>query len=193
MFNIFEYPFVGIGLAVTAMVALWIFDAIRPEKKRKWHFAVPFVIAALAFAIAYFVQTDKEKIFGTVNKGIKAFEEQRIEPIKEIVADDYTDIANTSKEMLMAYCEGLFQTAAVEKITLFSRQIEIDGNKATFTMEGLLKFTEQSEMAKMGKAFLIVKARLHFRKTSQRKWLIYSCEILELDRKPVNWGEIKGE
>ncbi|MCX5632888.1 MAG: hypothetical protein NTW93_04330 [Phycisphaerae bacterium] len=190
MFNIFEYPFVGIGLAVVSMFALWVFGAVRPDKKRKWHFAVPFVIAALAFAIAYFVQTDKEKVLGAVNKGIKAFEKQKIEPIKEITADNYTDIANTSKEMLIAYCQGLFQTAAVEKITLFSRRIEIDGDKATFMMEGLLKFTEQSEMAKMGKPFLIVKARLHFKKTPQKKWLINSSEILELDRKPVNWGQL---
>ncbi|MGB8225841.1 MAG: hypothetical protein WCE45_03085 [Sedimentisphaerales bacterium] len=191
MFNIFEYPFVGIGLAVVVMVGLWIFDAIRPDKKRKWHFAVPFVIAALAFAISYFVQTDKEKIFGAVNKGVKAFEQQKIEPIKEIVADDYADLHHSSKDLIVAYCQALFQTATVEKISIFSRQIEIQGDKATFTVEGLVKFTEKSEMAKMGKPFLIVKARLHFKKTPQKKWLINSSEILELDRQAVNWGQLR--
>jgi len=198
MFNIFEYPFVGIGLAVIVMTGLWIFDALRPDKKRKWHFAVPFVIAALAFAISYFVQTDKEKIFGAVNKGIKAFEQQKIEPIKEIVADDYTDPYHSSKDLIVAYCQALFQTATVEKISIFNRQIEMDStsspqvndDKAVFTTEGLVKFTEQSEIAKMGKPFLIVKARLHFKKTPQKKWLINSSEILELDRKPVNWGQL---
>jgi hypothetical protein len=199
MFNIFEYPFVGIGLAVIVMIGLWIFDAIQPDKKRKWHFAVPFVIAASAFAISYFVQTDKEKIFGAVDKGIKAFEQQKVEPIKEIVADDYADPYHSSKDLIVAYCQAIFQTATVEKISIFNRQIEMDStsspqvknDKATFTTEGLVKFTEESEMAKMGKPFLIVKARFHFKKTPQKKWLINNSEILELDRKPVNWGEIR--
>jgi hypothetical protein len=201
MFNIFEYPFVGIGLAVIVMVARWIFDAIRPDKKRKWHFAVPFVIAVSAFAIAHFVETDKEKVRRAISKGIKAFEQQKIEPIREIIADDYRDPYHSSKDFIVAYCQALFQTATVEKISIFNRQIEMDStgspqvndDKATFTTEGLVKFTEESEMAKMSKPFLIVKARFHLIKTLQKKWLINSSEILELDRKPVNWGEIKGE
>ncbi len=192
MWNIFEYPFVGIGLAIASMIGLWIFGAFWPDKKRKWHFAVPFVIAILAFAIAFFVQTDREKILGAVNKGIKAFEEQNIEPIKEIIADDYSDAAHSSKELILAYCEALFRTAMVEKVTMYSREIKIDGSSATFTTEAFVKFAQDSEVAKMGKAFLIVKTRLYFKKTPAKKWLINSSEILELDRKAVNWGEMRG-
>jgi len=218
MWNVFEYPFVGIGLAIFSMIALWIFGAFWPDKKRKWHFAIPFVIIGLSFAIAYFVQTDKEKIQNAVNKGIKAFQTQNIEPIKEIIADDYTDTAHSSKELIIAYCQALFQTATVEKITIYSRQIEIgsahstsshpsslrdfggqagqagspqvEDSKAAFTMEALVKFTENSQMAQMGKPLLLVKARFNFGKTPQKRWLINSCEILELDRNPVNWNQM---
>jgi len=193
MLNIFEYPFVGIGLAVVSMIALWIFGAFFPQKRRRWHFAVPFVIAILAFAVAFFVQTDREKILSAVSKGIKAFELQNIEPISRIIADDYSDAAHSSKELILAYCQALFQTATVEKVTTFSRNTEIKGVKAVFTTEALVKFTENSEIARMGKAFLIVKARFYFKKTQPQadKWLINSSEILELDRNPVSWNQLR--
>jgi hypothetical protein len=201
MWNIFEYPFVGIGLAIVSMFGLWIFGAFWPDKKRKWHFTIPFVIAILAFAIAYLVQTDKEKITAAVNKGIKAFQTQDIQPIKEIIADDYSDTAHSSKAFIIAYCQALFQTATVEKITLYSRQLNIENNSATFTTEGLVKFTESSQIARMGKPLLLVKTRLNFKKTQDKnrasasfaptRWLINSSEILELDRNPVNWNQLR--
>ncbi|MFA6186667.1 MAG: hypothetical protein WC770_05580 [Phycisphaerae bacterium] len=190
MLNVFEYPFVGIGIAFLSMIALWLYRALRPDKKRKWHFAVPFIIIALAFGLCFLVQTDKEKILAAFNTGIKSFQQRNIEPIREIIADDYSDAAHGSKALIVAYCQAMFEVAPVEKVTTFSRQIEIEQTTATFTMESMVKFTEESEIAKMGKAFLIIKARLHFKKTPEKKWLIVSSEILELDRKPVNWNQL---
>ncbi len=192
MWNIFEYPFVGIGIAVIVLAGLWVYGIFRPNKKRKWHPLIPIGIVVLAVAVSYFVQTDKGKILGAVNKGIKAFEEQKIELIKEIIADDYSDSQHSSKEYIVAYCQGLFETAATEKITFLSQQIQIENNRATFTLEAMIQFAEQSHAAQMGKSFLIVKARLSFEKTADERWLINGSEILELDRKQVNWGQIRG-
>jgi hypothetical protein len=201
MWNIFEYPFVGIGAAIFSMIALWILGAFWPEKKRKWHFAIPFVIMGLAFAIAYLVQTDKEKIQSAVNKGIKAFETQNIQLIREIIADDYRDTRHSSKELIVAHCQELFETATVDKITINSSQLEINDSNATFTMEVLVKFTENSRPAQMGKPMLFVKTRVKFEKTQDKnptsprlrrtRWLIVNSEILELDRNPVNWNYIR--
>ena len=141
--------------------------------------------------LCFLVQTDKEKILAAFNTGIKSFQEQNVEPIREIIADDYSDAAHGSKELIVAYCQAMFQVAPVEKVTTFSRQTQIERTTATFTIESMVKFTEQSEIAKMGKAFLIVKTRLYFKKTPEKKWLITGSEILELDKKPVNWNQIK--
>jgi hypothetical protein len=192
MWNIFEYPFVGIGIAVVVMAGLWVYGMFRPDKKHWWHPFIPILIIIAAFAVAYFVQTDNEKILYTINKGIKAFEEQKIEPIREIIADDYSDQFHSSKELIVAYCQGLFETAAVEKLSFLNRETIIEDGKAAFTMEALVKFAEQSQIAQMGKGFMIVKARFHFKKMPDKKWLINSSEILELDRKQINWSEMKG-
>jgi hypothetical protein len=189
-FNVFEYPFVGIGIAFLSMIALWLYRSLRPDKKRKWHFAVPYIIIAIASMLCFLVQTDKEKIYAAFNTGIKSFQQQNVEPIRQIIADEYSDAAHGSKELIVAYCQAMFQVTPVEKVTTLSRQIQIEQTTAVFTMESVVKFTEQSELAKMGKAFLVVKARLYFKKTPEKKWLITGSEILELDRKPVSWNQL---
>jgi hypothetical protein len=190
MWNVFEYPFTGIAVAVVVTAGLVLFGLFKPEKKRRWHPLIPLVIVVLAFAVSHFVQTDKEKIRGAINKGIRAFEELRIEPIREVIADDYSDPFHSSKEYIVAYCQAIMQSAMVDKVTFLSDETIIEGNKATFAAEMVVKFTEESEVSKMGTPFLIIKARFHFEKTADKKWLINSCEVLELDRKAVNWGEL---
>jgi len=190
MWNVYDYPFTGIGIAILVMVGLWIFRAVRPNKKKWWQLAIPILIVIAAAAVSYFVQTDKEKILGTINKGIKAFKEQKIELIKGIISDDYGDSKHSSKTYIVAYCQGLFETAAVEKVTFLSQQMQIENDKAVFTLEAMVKFAEQSRVAQMGKSFLIVKARIHFKKTIDKKWQINNTEILELDRKAINWGQV---
>lgn len=189
MWNIFEYPFTGIVIAIVLMAVMKLLGVSKPGRK---HWFVPVVIIAASFAVAFFVQTDKEKILNTINIGIKAFEERKIEPIEAIIADDYSDPAHSSKEYIIAYCRALFQTAMIDSVTFINRKTEIENNKATFMTEALVNFAEDSEIAKMGKQLLIVKARFYFERMPGKKWLINSTEILELDRKAVNWGQIRG-
>jgi hypothetical protein len=191
MWNVFEYPFTGIAVAAASLLAIWLFNILKPDKKRRWYILIPIGIIALSFAVSYFVQTDKEKILAAVNKGIKAFKERQIEPIREIIADDYFDAVHNSKEYIIAYCQALFQMAMVDRVTFLSRKTEIENDRAVFTTEALVSFAEESEIAKMGKPFLIVKARFYFVKTPDKGWLINSSEILELDRKSVNWTQLR--
>ncbi|MEN6387067.1 MAG: hypothetical protein ABFD79_17950 [Phycisphaerales bacterium] len=190
MWNPFEFPFVGIGIGLFAFIVIWIFRVCCPEKKRRWHYLIPLSIYIAAFGVSYFVQTDNEKILGAINKGIKAFQKKQIQPIEEIIADNYSDSQHSSKAYIVAYCQGLFETAEVDKVTFFSRKTEIQGNKATFLFEAMVKFAEKSHIAQMGKPFIIVKAKLYYEKTPDRKWLINSSEILELDRNPIDWKQI---
>ncbi|HAL44790.1 MAG TPA: hypothetical protein DCP47_02575 [Phycisphaerales bacterium] len=190
MWNLFEYPFVGIGIGLITFIGFWIFRVVWPSKKRRWQYFVPLAIYIAAFAVAYFVQTDNEKITATINKGISAFQKNQIEPIREIISDDYSDSLHSSKEIIVAYCQALFQTITVDKVTFLSKKSEIKNNRAMLTIEAMVKFAEQSQIAQMGKPFLIVKGRFSFVKTADKKWVINSSEILELDRQPIDWDQI---
>lgn len=190
MWNVFEFPFVGIGIGLIVFVGFWIFRVVCPSRKRRWHYFVPLAIYIAAFAVAYLVQTDNEKILAVVNRGIRAFQKMDIQPIKEIIADDYADSLHSSKTYIVAYCQGFFETAMVEKVTFLSRRTDIQAAKAVMTFEASVKFAEQSHIAQMGKSFLFIKAKLYFEKTADKRWLINSSEILEIDRTPIDWKQI---
>jgi len=190
LWNPLEFPFVGIGIGLLVFIGFWIFRVICPDKKRRWHYFVPLAIYIAAFAVSYVVETDNEKILGTVNKGIKAFQQRNVTMIEEIMADNYSDSLHSSKAYIVAYCQGLFETAMVDKVTFLSRKTDIQNSKAIMMLEVSVKFAEQSHIAQMGKSFLFVKAKLYFEKTTDKRWLINSSEILELDRNPIDWSKI---
>jgi hypothetical protein len=186
----FEFPFLGIAIGLTVFVGFWIFRVVCPDKKRRWNYFIPLAIYIAAFAVSYFVETDNEKILGTVNKGIKAFQQRNVTMIEEIMAENYSDSLHSSKTYIVAYCQGLFETAMVDKVTFLSRKTDIQNGKAIMTLEASVKFAENSHIAQMGKSFLFVKAKLYFEKTTDKRWLINSSEILELDRNPIDWSKI---
>jgi len=191
MLNPVEQPFMLLAAAVISLPVLWLVRVFLPDKHRLWQTVIPLILVLLAFGLDFFVATDREKIADCIHTGIEAFKAKDITPIKEIIAADYSDSAHVSRELIIAYCQALFEIAPVKKVTLQSTNTQIDPPKATFTTEAVVRFAEESEPARPGKPFLIIKARLYLRKNPEKKWLIYSSEIFELDRQPINWNQIK--
>ena len=191
MFNVFQQPWTLIVAGTICLLVMLILRSLFIDKRRWWQLALPVIIVALAFGLDLIVKTDYEKIIIALNGAVDSFEAQQISPIEEVIADDYTDLVNGSKDIILAYCEGLFHFAEIRKISTWSKEITIEKRKAKFTTEVVVHFAEESEIAKMGKSIMIVKGRLFLRKTDDKKWLIYSSELLELDRKSVNWHQIK--
>ena len=190
MFDVFGNPYLGLVVAVISMVGIWLFKILRPEKARWWQSFIPVMIFVLALGVDYFVKTDAEKIRAAISDGIKAFKQQKIEPIEQMIADDYSDDARSGKQLILAYCKALFVVTPVEKVTMLSKAVNVEGSKGDFTSKAAVKFAKQSEIAQAGKEYMLVKFRVYFRKTPDGKWLIYSTDILEIDQKPVNWKQI---
>lgn len=191
MFNVFQQPWLLIFTATICLLGVLIFRAVFVDKKRFWQLALPFVIVGLALGLDFIVKTDYEKISTALNGAVDSFEAKLIEPIEQVIADDYADAINGSKISILAYCEGLFHVAPVKKISTLSKEIIIEERKAEFTAEVIVRFLDESDIAKMGKPFLLVKGRLFLRKTDDKKWLVYSSQLLELDRKSITWQQIK--
>lgn len=191
MFNVFESPLLLSLTAVVSVIVIWVMRVARPDKIGWRYSMIPILIMAAAFSLDFFVKTDREKINSALNIAIKAFTLKQIEPISEIVAADYSDPANSSKMMILAYCKALFEIAPVEKISLLSKNLKINGSKAVLTSDAMVKFAPESEITKMGQSLMLVKFRLYFRKTAQKQWLVHSSNILEIDRKAVNWGQVR--
>ena len=191
MFNIFQQPWTLIVAGTVSLLVVLILRAVFVDKRRPWQLALPFIIVGLAFGLDFAVKTDYEKINAAMYSAFDGFENQQAGVIEEIISNDYSDPVHNSKALILAYCEGLFQVAPVRKISILNKEITIKGARAVFTAEVVVHFTDESEFAKMGKTFLFVKGRIFLEKTDDGKWLVYSCELLELDRKSVTWRQIK--
>ena len=191
MFNIFQQPWTIIVAGTVCLLVVLIYRVVFVDKRHWWQLALPFAIVGLALGLDFIVKTDYEKIDAVLYRAVDGFEARKISPIEKVIADDYTDPANGSKALVLTYCEGLFHFAAVKKISTLSKKIIIEKQRAKFTAEVIVRFDNESEIAKMGKPFLFVKGRLFLRKTDDKKWLVYSSELLELDRKSVTWQQIK--
>lgn len=191
MFNIFQQPWTLIIAGTVCLLVVLIFRAIFADKRRPWQLAMPFIIIALALGLDFAVKTDYEKINAVLYSAFNGFETQQAGVIDEVISDDYADAVHGSKGLILAYCRELFKVVPIKKISILSKEITIDESRAVLTAEVVVHFADESEFAKMGKTFLLVKGRLFLEKTNGKKWLVYSSKLLELDRKSVTWQRIK--
>jgi len=189
--NIFENPFLLLIVAFAVTISVWVLRILRPEKSTWRQSLIPLSIVVIAFGLDYLFKTDNEKIQNAVKTSKKAFVAQQIGPITEVISEDYSDAAHSSKTLILAYCQALFEVAPVKKVSMLSKNVNIQGQTADFTAEAVIRFDEKSEIAQMGKSVMLVKFRLHFKKTPDKSWLVNSSDILEIDRKPLNWSYIK--
>jgi len=191
MFNIFEKPWTLIGIAVLVLLGLLQFRSIFTEKRRWWQWLVPALLAVAAFGLDFFVKTDLEKIRAVIKTGIKAVEQENYDTIEAIIADNYSDSYHNTKTDLMAHCRKELSRSSVEKNKKANLLIEISGRQAAAVLTVWTRFNKDSYIAQNYKQFFLIKVNLYLQKQFDKTWLINRAELLELDRQPVNWRQIR--
>jgi len=192
MFNIFEQPWTFVGAAVLVLFGMLTFRSMFPEKRRWWQLLVPALVVVAAFGLDLLVQTDLEKINAVINKGIKAVEQEDCYAIDEILSDNYSDSYHSTKEHLLDHCRKELARSLIEKHKKSGLLIEnISGPNAAAVLFTLATFDKNSYVSENYKSFILIKARLYLQKQSDKSWLISRVEVLELDRQPVSWSQIR--
>jgi hypothetical protein len=191
MFNFFEQPWTLVGVAILVLFGVLTFRSIFEEKRRWWQLTLPALLAVLAFGLDFLVQTDLEKINVVIKKGIKAVENENCNDIAQIIADDYSDSHHKTKYDLILHCSKELSQPVVQKCKRTSLLVETSSTTANATLAALLRFEKDSYIYQNFKPFLFVKLQLNLQKQRDTKWLINRAEILELDRQPINWGDIR--
>ena len=191
MFNIFEQPWTLLVVAVLILPVLLMFRRIFPEKRYWWQLLLPPFLAVAAFGLDLLVQTDLEKINEVINTGIKAVEEENSAAIEVIISENYRDSYHNTKVDLMHYCRLMLSQPLVEKNKKLALAIEISPPTATATLTVLIAFDEQSYVYRDFKQFIPIKIELHLQKEPDKSWLINRSEILEIDRQPVKWKDVR--
>ena len=153
---------------------------------------LPILVALTGLGFDYFVQTDNEKIRTVVRKISKAAEKEDPNSIIPLISDDYRDSHHHSKNRLMKLLKWRLEPPLIRKNISRVSSLEFTSQTtaaAVFTTR--IIFDEKSPIYQNYKATALLKMQLYLHKTSDNKWLINQIEILEIDRIPANWEDIK--
>lgn len=191
MSDIFEQPWTLLIAAILALLVMLMLRRIFPEKRRWWQLALPVFLAVAAFGLDWLVQTDLEKINAVINKGVKAVEEEDCLSIKAIISDNYSDSYHNTKDDLIYHCRSLLSEPLVEKNKKRALVIKESTPKATVTLTVLTHFDKESYVYQNFKSSLLTKIKLDLQKERDKRWLINRVEVLEIDRQPVSWKDIR--
>jgi len=191
MFNIFEHPWGLLTLAVVTLLILLMFHRIFPEKRHWWQWLLPAFLIAAAFGVDALVQTDLEKINAVISTAVKAVEEENPDAVEPIISNNYHDSYHNAKEDLMYYCRSLLSEPLVDKSIKRIVSIDISPPEATAVFTVRIVFDKRSYVYRDFKRLMLAKIELHLRKEQDKSWLINRAEILELDRRPANWRDVR--
>ncbi len=191
MFSFFEQPWTLLGVAVLFLFGILTFRSVWPEKKRWWQLLIPFAIAAAGFGTDFLVKTDLEKIKYVLQTGIRAVEQQNADAIEKIIANNYHDSYHDTKNALMAHCRSELSQPQVEKCKKVAVLIKISAPDAKVILTVLLRFDKNSRIYQNYKPSMFVKTELSLQKQSDNRWLINRIEILEIDKQPISWRQIR--
>ena len=191
MSDVFEQPWTLLGLAIVVFIALWIFRAVCPSKKHWWQWLLPTFLALAAFGLDVLVQTDLEKINSVIRTAVKAVEEENPDAIETIISANYHDSHHNTKRSLMKHCRARLVKPLVKKNIKRIVAIDISSPKATAIFTVRIVFDEQSSIAQNYSPLMFIKIKAELQKEQGNKWLINRVEILEIDRQPANWKDIR--
>ncbi|MBN2456088.1 MAG: hypothetical protein JXB29_06065 [Sedimentisphaerales bacterium] len=189
MWNIFEQPWGLLLLSFISFLVVLILQSMWPEVFRGWFWLISACLAIAAFGLDIFVKTDNEQIVGIIKAGMEAVERQDSDFIETIISDEYEDSYHNSKDYLMLYCRALLSKPLVEKNRKLNLSVEISPPQATATLAALTRFDEKSDIFAY-KQFMLTKTKFNFYKYGDN-WLIRRAEVLEIDRHPVSWEDVK--
>jgi hypothetical protein len=191
MFDLFEQPWTLLGAAILVLFGMLTFRSVFPEKRCWWQLALPFIVAASAFATDLLVQTDHEKIQALLKKGMKAVEQKNLDALAAIISADYYDSFHNSKQDLMAHIWKELERSGVQKVKKNSALIQVSPLQANATIIVVVRFEKDSYIAQNYKPWLLIKMRINLQKQPDRNWLINRAEVLEVDKQPVHWRQAR--
>ncbi|MHC4570768.1 MAG: hypothetical protein ACYS0C_01650 [Planctomycetota bacterium] len=191
MFNIFEHPWGLITVAIISLPVLLMVRRIFPEKRHWWQLALPALLALAAFGFDFLVETDLEKIKAVISTAAKAVEQENPDAIDMLISDNYRDSYHETKARLMFTCRSRLLEPLIEKNIARVVEIDISPPAATTIFTVRIVFDKRSLVYQNFKSQVLIKAKLNLQKQLDNRWLINRVEILEMDRQPTNWRDIK--
>ena len=191
MLKIFEQPWSLLIVAAFALIVILIIRKIVPDKQHWWQLLLPILIATAAFGLDFLVQTDTEQIKTIIKRAAKAIEHEDVDAFKLTISEDYYDSYHRSKKALIIHCRARLSEPLIEKNIARLVSIDLSNPNATVVFTVRVLFDKQSLVYQNFKRLMLVKVRFELQKQRNNKWLINRAEILEIDRQPAKWKNIR--
>ncbi len=181
----------SLGLGIAVLLGFMIIHIIATYEQHRWQWFVPLALAFAAFGLDFIVRTDLEQINSLIKTGRKACEREDFDAIAALISADYSDSFHNTKDDLMKHCRSLLSEPLVEKTTKMSLDIDISSPKAEATLVAIVNFEKGSHVYREYKQFVIFKIRLYLQKEQDKRWLIHQTEVIEIDRQPFKWRDVR--
>ena len=178
-------------LTIAALLTFQIIHIIQTYERHRWQWFLPIVLAVAAFGFDTLVRTDMERINALIKTARKAAEREDFDAIGAIISADYEDSYHNTKDDLMNHCRRLLSEPLVEKTRKMSLDIDISSPKAEATLVTFVNFEKGSRVYREYKQFVIFKIKIYLQKEHDKRWLIHQTEVIEIDRQPVKWRNIR--
>jgi hypothetical protein len=190
MTNIYEQPWLLLIASVVVLLAVFIFRAIFPQRHKWWLWLLPVLLAASAFAVDYFVETDAEKVRAVLVEAVNDVEKEDAEALVPLFSDDYHDSFHASKQALLDNCRWWLSGPIIEKnvLRIISLKVEPPNAEAVFTVR--VVFDPQGPVFEIRK-MMVFKLRADFSKQGD-EWFFNRVEVFEIDLQPADWRLIQG-
>lgn len=178
-------------LAIVILLIFQIIHIIQTYERYRWQWFLPIILIVAAFGVDFVVRTDMERIDSLIKTARKAVEDEDFDAITAVISADYEDSYHNTREDLLNHCRRLLSEPLVNKAKKGSLEVEISPAGAAVTLTSVVHFEKESRIYREYKPFVILKMRLDLKKERNKRWLINRAEILEIDRQPVKWREIR--
>jgi hypothetical protein len=190
MWNIFEQPWTGLAVALIALNVMAVVRWFVPLERR-WLFIPPAVIAVLALALCYLIETDREKAQRVFSMAVKAVREQNPGAMEKLIAPDYSDPAHPTKRDFVNSWQIWLGEVKLENVGTSNVVYEMGEGKATVTFNWLLRFGKKPGTSDyLSGSILYGRAKVQIGRSTGAKWLIQSSELLEIMNRPTSWRRV---
>ena len=186
MANVFEQPWLLLIIAGITMLVLLFY---RPKTGKLWLWALPVITALAAFGLDYLVKTDREKVKTVISHIVTAVQNEDINAIGPLLADNYRDSFNESKRLALMRLNSYLDEPIIERNVLGIQSLHVNspGADAAFTVR--VVFDQQGSIYEYQKQ-MIFKLEADLIKQGD-DWYFIRIELIELNLRPLDWQHMQ--
>jgi hypothetical protein len=195
MTNIFEQPWLLLIVAGVVFLIVAFFRDLLPPKRAWIFWLLPVVIAIAAFAIDYFVQTDREKIEAVLTNASRAVDKEYIKTIEPFFSKNYSDSVHPSKQELLDLFKWRLSEPIIEKIVPEIVSLDIKPSEAKVVFTARVMFDPKGPVYGYQKMMLFKLEANLIKENGQ--WFFSRVEIVAMgitpiDLQPAGWKNMQG-